>query len=269
MLSSAKEIRKFELNGLDEEVGGIKEFYFDDKFWTIRYLVASTGSWLNKRQVLISPYFIGNIDHELEFINVNLTKKEIEGSPSIDTDKPVSRQFEESYYSYYGAPVYWGGPSVWGPVPSIVHDRNMWRDIKPRENTWDPNLRSSKDVTGHTIQAKDDKIGHVDDFIIDEESWTIRYLVIDTKDWLPGKKVLISPEWIDRISWNDSKVFVNLTTDSIKNAPEFDEDEVVSREYESRLYNHYKRQGYWLGEPVTSEFSESSGSRKHTGSRIR
>ena len=261
MLTSAKELSKFKLNGKDKPVGGIKEFYFDDKFWTVRYLIASTGKWLNKRQVLISPYFLGNVDHKLEFINVNLTKDEIENSPSIESDRPVSRQFEESYYSYYGAPVYWGGPSVWGPVPTITRDRDLWRDIKPQKNSWDPHLRSSKDVTGHSIQASDDKIGHVEDFIIDEDSWTIRYLVIDTKDFLPGKKVLISPEWIERISEEDSKVFVNVTSESIENAPEFEFDEGVTREYETRLYDHYKRQGYWLEEPVGSEYYSRSGMR--------
>lgn len=257
MLASAKEIRNYKLNGTDEVVGGIKEFYFDDKFWTVRYLVANTGNWLDRRQVLISPYFLGTIDHKLEFINVNLTKKQIEDSPSIDTDKPVSRQFEESYYSYYGAPVYWGGPFIWGPSQSINRDRDTWRDIMPSEDSWDSNLRSSKNVTGHTIQAIDDTIGHVDDFIIDDESWTIRYLVLDTKNFLPGKKVVISPEWIDRISWEDSKVFVNLNREAIENAPEFDKDEGITREYETRLYDHYKQRGYWIEEPITSGYSQS------------
>lgn len=257
MLTDAKTILKYKLNGLDEEVGGIKEFFFDDKFWTVRYLVANTGSWLNKRQVLISPYFLGNVDHNLEFINVNLRKEEIENSPSIDTDRPVSRQFEETYYSYYGAPVYWGGPDAWGPAPALIRDREQWKNISSRESSWDPNLRSSKDVTGHNIQASDGEIGHVDNFIIDDDSWTIRYFVIDTKNFLPGKKVLISPEWIDMISWEDSKVFIDLTRDAIKNAPEYDSDEGVTREYESRLYDHYRRQGYWAEEPVTTGYSRS------------
>ncbi len=257
MLTNAKEIRNYKLNGIDGEVGSVKEFFFDDKFWTVRYLVARTGNWLNKRQVLISPYFLGNVDHSIGVINVNLTKKEIENSPPIESDLPVSRQFEESYYSYYGAPVYWGGPYVWGPLASITRDRDLLKDIKPQENNWDPDLRSSKDVTGHTIQATDDKIGHVDDFIIDEDSWTIRYLVIDTEDWLPGKKVLVSPEWIERISWEDSKVFVDLSRDIIENAPGYDEDEGLTRDYETRLYDHYRRQGYWVEEPIMSDYSRS------------
>jgi hypothetical protein len=255
MLTSTKEISDYKLNGRDEEVGGIKEFFFDDNFWTVRYLVANTGSWLSRRQVLISPYFLDNVDYQQEFLNVNLTKQEIENSPSIDSDKPVSRQFEESYYSYFGAPVYWGGPFVWGAVPTVTRDRGKWESMRPLENTWDPNLRSTKDVSGHTIQAIDDTIGHVEDFIIDDESWAIRYLVVDTKNWLPGKKVLISPEWIERISWGDSKVFVNVTKDAIENAPEFDNDAgIVTRDYETRLYNHYKRHGYWMEEPATSDY---------------
>lgn len=250
MITNIKTIRKYKLNGIVGEVGGIKEFFFDDKFWTIRYLVASTGGWLSKRQVLISPYFIIDVDHNLDLINVNLSKEEIENSPSIDTDKPVSRQFEEEYYRYYGAPLYWGGPSVWGPTTTITHNRDEWKRIKQQENSWDPNLRSTNDVAGHVIQAKDDEIGRVDDFIVDDETWTIRYLVVDTKKFLPGKKVLISPEWIGRISWEDSKVFVDLPSESIRQAPEYDKDIALTRDYESRLYEHYKKHGYWLGEPV-------------------
>lgn len=255
MLTNVKTIRKYKLNGIIGEVGGIREFFFDDKFWTVRYLVASTGGWLSKRQVLISPYFIIDVDHNFKLINVDLSKEEIENSPSIETDKPVSRQFEEEYYRYYGAPLYWGGPSVWGPLSTITHDREEWKRIKQQENSWDPNLRSTKDVAGHTIQAKDDEIGHVDDFIIDDETWTIRYFVVDTKNFLPGKKVLISPEWIGRISWEDSKVFVDLTSESIRQAPEYDKDISLTRDYESRLYEHYNKQGYWLGEPVAVQHS--------------
>ncbi|HEX2967861.1 MAG TPA: PRC-barrel domain-containing protein [Bacteroidales bacterium] len=258
MLHSAKKIKNYKLSSTDGQIGGIKEFFFDDKFWTIRYLVANTGNWLNRRQVLISPYFLGAIDDEQEIINVNLTRKEIEESPSIESDKPVSRQFEESYYSYYGAPLYWGGPSVWGPLTTLTRDRDLMKDIQPIDQTWDPDLRSTNDVAGHSIQAKDDNIGHVEDFIIDDESWTIRYFVIDTKNWLPGKEVLISPEWIDMISWDDSKVFVRrVTKNTIENAPEYNSKEGVTREYETRLYDHYKLHGYWLEEPVTTDYSHS------------
>ncbi|HLN20735.1 MAG TPA: PRC-barrel domain-containing protein [Bacteroidales bacterium] len=255
MLTNGKTLTKYRLNGLDEDVGSIKEFFFDDKYWTVRYLVVNTGNWFNRKQVLISPYFLGNVDHTLEFINVNLRTDEIKNSPPVESKKPVSRQYEQSYYDYYGAPVYWGGPYAWGSFPTLNHDRESWKSIKKEESSWDPNLRSSDDVSGHSIHASDGEIGQVDDFIIDDESWTIRYLVIDTRKWLPGKKVLISPQWIDRISWDDSKVYVNLTQDSIRNAPEYDKDSIVTREYERELHGYYKRQGYWAEEPVGTEYS--------------
>lgn len=259
MLNKIKTIKGYKLNGTDEDVGSFKEFFFDDKFWTIRYLVATTGGLFNRKQVLISPYFLSNIDHNVGLINVNLTKEQIENSPEYDTDKPVSRQYEEDYYSYYGAPAYWGGPSMWGATPSINRNRESWRSSQRSESSWDSNLRSSKDVTGHDIQATDGAIGHVDDFIFDDDNWAIRYLIVDTKDFLPGKKVLVSPDWIERISWDDKKVYVNLTRDAIKNAPEYDEDVILGRDYESRLYNHYNRQGYWAGERVTSGYTSNSG----------
>jgi uncharacterized protein YrrD len=280
MLISVDTLKDYKLNCIDGEIGSVKDFFFDDKFWTIRYLVVTTGSWLNRKQVLISPYFLKNISHGTELIHVNLTKREVENSPSADTDKPVSRQFEEDYYKYYGAPVYWGGPYMWGTSAAIPRNRDEWKtsgsmgsrptesrsmesgsmgsgstESRSIEHNWDPHLRSTKDVSGHNIQATDEKIGDVDDFIIDDENWTIRYFIVDTGNWLPGKKVLISPQWIDRISWEDSKVFVNVTSDSIKNAPEYDETLSLTRDYETSLYNYYGRKGYWTEEAVHGDYS--------------
>jgi hypothetical protein len=168
---------------------------------------------------------------------------------------PVSRQFEESYYGYYGAPVYWEGNSMWGVSPSITHEREKWRTTEFQEHSWDPNLQSSEDVSGLSIHATNGDIGHVDDFIIDDETWAIRYLVLDTKKWLPGKKVLISPHWIGNISWDDNKVLVELSRDTIKEAPEYNADDMITREFETRLHKYYKRQGYWVDESVTPEYS--------------
>jgi len=114
-------------------------------------------------------------------------------------------------------------------------------------------LRSTQAVTGYHIHALDGDIGHVDDFIIDDQTWTIRYLVIDTMNWWPGKKILVSPKWIDRVSWSDSKVFVNLYRDKIQKSPEYAEESPLSRDYESGLYRHYDRQGYWVDDQDAKE----------------
>jgi hypothetical protein len=246
MLNQVKTLKGYKLHSLDGEIGTVKEFYFDDHHWTIRYLVADTGGWLTGRQVLISPYALVAVVKEDQHIAINLTKKQIEDSPSLDSDKPVSRQFEEAYYGYYGWPMYWGGPYAWGCYPNIVRGIENGKAVNPVGKPWDPNLRSTDSVSGHHVQASDGEIGHVKDFIIDDELWAIRYLVIDTHNWWAGKKVLVSPQWIERVSWRESKVFVNLTCETIKQSPEYTELSLPTREYEDWLHRHYDRKGYWI-----------------------
>jgi uncharacterized protein YrrD len=255
MLSKATTLKGYTLNSLDGEIGKVKEFYFDDRHRTIRYLVADTGNWLTGRQVLISPYALMAVSKEEQHISVDLTKEQIEDSPSLNSDKPVSRQFEEAYYGYYGWPMYWGGPYMWGVYPSIVRDRERWKESNRDEKAWDPSLRSTHDVSGHSIEAADGGIGHVEDFIIDDETWAIRYLLIDTRNWWPGKKVLVAPQWVERVSWNESTVFVNLSRETIKQSPEYTEESLLTREYETRLHQHYHRQGYWVDAPAAKVHS--------------
>jgi stress response protein YsnF len=250
MLNKVKTLNGYKLDSLDGEIGKVKEFYFDDQHWTIRYLVADTGNWLTERQVLISPYALEAVNKEKQNIAIDLTKQQIEDSPSLNSDKPVSRQFEEAYHGYYGFPMYWVGPYMWGAYPTIVRDRENPGESTKAEKAWDPHLRSTYEVSTYYIQATDGEIGHVEDFIIDDETWAIRYLIIDTRNWWPGKKVLISPHWIERVSWDESKVFVNLTRETIKGSPEYTEESLPTRDYENKLYRHYNRLVYWIDEPV-------------------
>jgi uncharacterized protein YrrD len=255
MLDKAKTLNGYKLKSLDGEIGKIKEFYFDDKHWAIRYLVADTGNWLMDRQVLISPHALAAVNKEEQNIGIALSKKQIEDGPPLDSDKPVSRQFEEAYYAYYGWPMYWAGPYMWGSYPRIVRNGEKQRETPKGEKAWDPHLRSTHEVSGYHIQAVDGEIGHVDDFIIDDETWAIRYLTIDTRNWWPGKKVLISPRWIERVSWGESKVFVNLSRATIKQSPEYTEESLLTRAYEAKLHRHYDRQGYWVDEPDAKRHS--------------
>ena len=245
MLIKAKTLKGYKLDSKDGEVGKVKEFYFDDKHWTVRYLVADTGNWLTDKQVLISPYALVSVNREEENIEVNLTKKQIEDSPSLNSDKPVSQQFEEDYYVYYGWPNYWSGSDVWGDYPTIIRDSKKWKSFNSNKKVWNPNLRSSNFVTGQKIEATDGKIGHVDDIIIDNETWAIRYLVIDTANWWVGKKVLVSPQWIDHVSRDDLKVYVNLSRENIRQSPEYSEENLLTRDYEIQLHRHYNRNVYW------------------------
>ena len=253
MLNKAKTLKGYKLNSLDGDIGKVTEFYFDDQYWAIRYLVADTGNWLTGRQVLISPHALIAINKEEQHISIDLTKKQIENSPSLNSDKLVSQQFELSYYGYYGWPVYWNGPFMWGPYPNIIRNREQWKEFATDKKAWDPHLRSTQYVSGYHIQAPDGEIGHVEDFIIDDETWAIRYIIIDTSNWWQGKKVLVSPLWIDRVSWNELKVFVSLSRESIKQSPEYSEESLLTRDYETKLHRHYNRQGYWFDEPTAKK----------------
>ena len=248
MLYKAKKLNGYKLNATDGEIGKVKDFYFDDRYFTVRYLIADTGLWLGDRQVLISPYALSDINHELQHINVKLTKAQIKDSPSLDSDKPVSKQFEESYYDYYGWPYYWGGLNMWGGYPYMVLDSKDWNNNYHHGETWDPHLRSTKAVSGRHVNAKDGDIGHVVDFIIDDENWAIRYLVVRTSNWWLGHQVLISPHWSDNKNWNDTQISIDLTMEQIKKSPPYVDISAIDKIYERNLHQHYNRMGYWVDE---------------------
>ncbi|HMA65614.1 MAG TPA: PRC-barrel domain-containing protein [Chitinispirillaceae bacterium] len=256
MLNHAKALQGYKLEGRDGEIGKVDEFYFDDQYWVVRYLVADTGNWFTGRQVLISPYALGEVNFSKHNITIGLTKKQIEESPSLDTDLPVSRQFESDYYDHYGWPRYWTGSNMWGMFSTPNSNVENWKKITQLNKAWDPHLRSTNKVSGYGIHAEDGEIGHIKDFIIDDTTWAIRYLIVDTQNWWPGKQVLISPEWVEQVSWEEKKVVVNLMRETIKLAPEYIEDALPTRIYEIGLHQHYHRPGYWdKPEPDVHEHS--------------
>jgi len=255
MLRSMKDLTGFTIGATDGDIGTVKECYFDDVSYTVRYVVVDTGGWLAERCVLLSPIAFRAMDWEHQRITAALTKAQVEKSPDINTHQPVSRQHETSYYGYYGYTPYWSGDFLWGaypypypgsgPAPSAADlEREQRWNWKAKKGS-DPHLRSSEAVTGYHIQAKDGEIGHVQDFLVDDHSWAIRYLILDTTNWWPGKKVLLAPDWIDQVNWAESKVRVHLGREQIRTSPEYDPARPIERAYETRLYSHYARPGYW------------------------
>jgi uncharacterized protein YrrD len=250
MLDTAKSLKGYRLQATDGPLGEVQEFYFDDKHWAVRYLVLDTGDWLSSRKVLISPYALTNVDHQGRSISACLTKKQVEESPSPDTAKPVSKQFEENYNAYYGWPAYWNGLSMWGAYSYVMLPRPGEHPVVGgRHDAWDPHLRSTRHVAGFSVVANDGEIGHVDDFVIDDGSWAIRYLVVATHNWWPGKKVLISPQWIKSVNWDHmGSLKIDLKREAIRSSPAYSEQALLTRDHESALHRHYERPGYWAEE---------------------
>lgn len=253
MLRSVRNLHGSTLHAEDGEIGRVQQVFFDDEAWGIRYLVVKTGSWLLGREVLISPLSVTRIDDDADSIEVRLSQQQIRNSPDIDTHKPVSRQNELDYFGYYGYAPYWGGPymtdsseyPIFTPIPPAPEDRRRAaQEVEVRPE--DLHLRSSDNVRGYQIHATDGSIGHVADYIFDDETWTIRYLVVDTRKWWPGgKTMLIATPWIEDIDWAESEVHVTLSRDAIRNSPEYDEAIAISRDYETTLHEFYGKQGYW------------------------
>lgn len=258
MLRRVNSLLGYNLQATDGELGKVKDVFFDDEKWTIRYLVVETGSWLNSRQVLISPYSVSRVDEVDESIMVRLTQDQVKGSPDIDTHQPVSRQMEGDLSSYYGLGNYWIGPELWGtggyPIvgaPNVAgggHIPSRAEELlqQAADNPEDYHLRSAQNVSGHHIQGTDEEIGHVEDFVYDDESWALRYFIVDTRNWWPGgRKVLLATQWVDRIDWSGSLVYVNLTQEQIRNSPEHDPDQPLDRTVETTLHQHYGKRSYW------------------------
>jgi hypothetical protein len=222
MLSSIKNLYRDKLQASDGEIGHVTDFYFDDLNWAVRYVVADTGTWLPGRQVLLSPFAFGGFHQSGKLLRVNLTRKQIENSPSTNLHKPVSRQYEEEYYRYYGWPYSWQGDGLWGmsgfPIleqPTSPLTREPATGV-PSSNRPDAHLRSTRCVSGYHIKASDGMCGHVCDFMIDTQNWAIGQLIVKTGHRFSGKEVEIATAQVERISYEESTVFVRLEAQAVE-----------------------------------------------------
>lgn len=251
MLRSVNDLKGYTIVAAKGEIGSIEEFYFDDESLVVRYLVANTGSWLSGGQNLISPQAITHLDREKRTIHINLTKEQIAKSPEIDKHQPVSRQMEKLVSDYYGNTYYWETrPSLTAAqlesanaaaayVKAAVTSQTAAATLAPAP---DVHLRSMQEIASYDIIALDGEIGEVEDFVLETDDWSIRYLGMNTRHFLPGKQVLISTLWLGPINWSLRKVNINLTREQIKNSPDYEKVTEISREYETRLDKHYAQQ---------------------------
>jgi uncharacterized protein YrrD len=245
MLRSARSLRDYHIRATDGNVGRVKDFFFDGQEWSVRYVVVDTSEWLAGRTVLLVPDILGSPGEEGKILPVDLTREQVRNSPDVDTEKPVSRQNEFDLFDYYGWSPYWGA----GRSGFTRHVARAPRSEEARQTAiaqgGDPNLRSMREVAGYAVSGTEGKVGHVEDFILSDEEWVVRYLVANAGNWLSGKRVLVSPEWVREILWRDRTVLLELSREEIRNSPPYDPNQPVNRQDEVHLYDFYGRPRYW------------------------
>lgn len=240
MLIEAKTIEGFKIQATDGDVGEVYDILFDDADWVVRYFVVSTGSWFNRERVLLSPECVSHVDLDGRTVPVLLKRQQVKDSPDVTADMPVSRQEEERLRSYYAWPVYWGGSGMSGNLggaitPAVapgapillmstagegLRDDTAPPVTKEEEPLGDPHLRSVREVRGYEIGATDGGLGHVEDLMIDDATWEVRQMIVDTSNWWSGRKVMVPPSHIQQVRWSDRTVSVDITRDAVKAAPE-------------------------------------------------
>jgi len=251
MLIKTSAIKGYAIIGSDGAIGSVSDFLFDDSSWMVRWLVVETGSWLFGRKVLLPPSALGHPDATAKEFPVRLTMQQIKDSPDVGTERSVSRQMETVIYDHYGWSPYWGngfymggygygyGGGYMGSAMMTRPTLEMQRRLDQQREHDDPHLRSIDAVTGYHIHATDGEIGHVEDFLADDTDWSIHYLVVDTKNWWPAKKVLISPRSARTIDWQHSLVNLDADRRKIKEGPAYDASTVVDRTYEDQFASYY------------------------------
>ena len=249
---SVKDMIGYDVRAEDGDVGKIHDVFFDDATSRVRYVVVDAGGWLSDRNVLLAPAALGELTPAERTITTALNRQQVEDSPPVETDKPVSRQQEEMLHGHYGWTPYWQDAIVpgmaapyWGAIPVLPETdiENAIEEVVAADERrgGDRNLRSAGEVVGYYVGAADGDIGHVEDLLVRADDWTIRYLVIDTKNWLPGKKVLVAADWLTAVDWHEKEISVDVARERIESGPDYDPDTVLDQDAEQRLYQHYGR----------------------------
>lgn len=234
------DIRNYNLSASDgSQFGRVHDVLFDDRRWTVRYFELDTGNWLPGRRVLISPESVERLDGEQMLIELALTREQVEESPSIGRDQPVSRQHEMALAGHYGWPTYWAiGPH---PVAGLPVQATPPEAEAPEAMRGDPTLRSMHEVAGYHVEASDKEVGKVTDFVVDTEAWEVLHLVVKIGGLFSSREVLVPPTWRDGIDWREQRVRVDIESHVIEQGPEWDPTQPINKAFETRLYDYYGR----------------------------
>ena len=249
MLWDASAVRGYSISGSDGSIGSVSDILFDDDHWKARWLVVETGGWCAGRKVLLPVSALGKPNPSLHAIGVKLTMQQVKDSPDIDTQRPVSRQAEADIHGHYGLQSHWGGgvypinngiavPPL-APRPPGAVEKELRAMAEERREREDPHLRSVEAVTGYRIHATDGEIGHVEDFLFEDADWTVRYLEVATRNWWPGKRVLIFPRLVREIDWAERLVHLKVSRQSVQDSPPYDPSITIDGAYAEKFQTYY------------------------------
>jgi hypothetical protein len=265
MLNVISSLKGFELKATDGGLGTVSDFLFDDSTWKVRWMVVDTGRWMSGRKVLIHPSAVVSAEYGARELTVALSKAQVEESPDILEDRPVSRQMQNDLYSYYGRDPLWGGgmfgagmygEAMYGGAISALatpmsaqvgFGASATREAErgePDLDDGDPHLRSMTEVAGYHVHATDGTIGHVENFLVDSETWGVRYLVVDTSNWWVGQHVLISPHAVKDVDWSGHRIGLDIARDKVRTSPSWNPADTINGEFAKRLHSHYDWPAY-------------------------
>lgn len=245
MKRSIKELLGYSVKARDGEKGKVKNILFDEESWTIRYLEVDLGSLFHEKRVLISTQHFKTPDAENQHFPIDLSTSEIERSPDLESDLPVSLEYEKRLREHYELQPYWPvNAASFAGRESMFSPDNPFRTPKKiiDEMAIDTRLRSFQEIKGYHILATDDRFGQVEDAIVDDSNWQIVYTVIRTVNLFPwSKQVMIPIELIEEISFINREMRIDLPKEVIAEAPEFDSSLPLDEPYESALFDYYGR----------------------------
>lgn len=229
----------------DGDVGTVERYYFDDVTWSLRYLAVKTNG-APARHLLLSVVALEKPVWTKRVFPVNLSMKQVRRSPLIDIDGPISRQYETELHEHYAWPTYWGIgyytiPEFDMMMNLTAADKLQSERLSAEVRKLDPHLRSIRELVDCRVQATDGHIGHVEDALVDDETWSLRYLIVNTRDWLPGRRVLISPQWVTKLDWTGKEVFADLTREAVMNSPKYTPSKAVTFAYEHKLHDNLQK----------------------------
>ena len=250
MLWNASSLRGFAVEATDGAIGTVGDLLFDDQSWTVRWLVVETGSWLASRNVILPVSALGKPHEATRKFTVDLTRKQVRDSPDIETSEPVSRFKEAHVYNYYDWNPYWtsGFASMSNAIATPTVLPFGRDDVAPRyqdsgtdavQTDGDPHLRSARAVIGYHVAATDGEIGHVEDFLIDDVSWHLPYMTVDTKNWLPGERVLLPVRTIREIDWATKMLHVGIDRAKVKGSPPYDPQMISDGPFNDRSHAYF------------------------------